>query len=359
MVRAVVFSVVFSVAVAVGVPEVPSHVTVSTAYGYNASAQAGWNTWAKSFNLTELVEGHTDYQLKGMYRLDCVGGPPSFPNSGIVCDRPGPKRDGTNPYHMCSKAQNDTTDWRTETIASLELAKPYLISGVLVGIAFGDELTASGVPFADLEAWIDLVSGWVEQNVASARTANGLPPAILYYNESDYVETWPYIPHNLTLFSMDDYHPAWMYPSAPVAECSKDGWPQPPHCDGSGLWVWPRFKSAVYPKLGPATKLLLVPPTWGSHLPCAGTPSVDCTNLTYTQWVQLGISNFTFYRDWMYNDSRIIGFDPWPLTSRAKPDQAFALGLLQMPELLELYTAIGKVVVDRERTHRALTSSIQ
>ena len=55
-----------------------------------------------------------------------------------------------------------------------------------------------------------------------------------------------------------------------------------------------------------------------------------------------------------YNDTRIIGFDPWPLVSRATPNQAFALGLLEIPELLAVYTELGKVVVDRELAKEAV-----
>ena len=75
-------------------------------------------------------------------------------------------------------------------------------------------------------------------------------------------------------------------------------------------------------------KLLMVPPTYGSHNNCA-PPSVWCTNQTYAQWLELNKNNFvssqspralapvltpcraqTFYRDWAFSDERIVGFDP-------------------------------------------------
>ena len=67
---------------------------------------------------------------------------------------------------------------------------------------------------------------------------------------------------------------------------------------------WSRFQDAaltcfldvvvqVFPKLGPDTKLLLVPPTYGSHNPCtAGKPTVWCTNQTYDQWLAINRGNF-------------------------------------------------------------------
>jgi hypothetical protein len=33
----------------------------------------GWCSFGKSFNLTALIEGHTNYGLPGLYRIDCVG----------------------------------------------------------------------------------------------------------------------------------------------------------------------------------------------------------------------------------------------------------------------------------------------
>jgi hypothetical protein len=81
----------------------------------------------------------------------------------------------------------------------------------------------------------------------------------------------PYIPRNLTLFSLDDYHPAWMYPSShcsgttgPLCKrCRDGGWPRPPGCDNEteGLWVYPRYQASVFApgRLGPDTKVLVVP----------------------------------------------------------------------------------------------------
>merc|ERR1712216_766868 len=93
-------------------------------------------------------------------------------------------------------------------------------------------------------------------------------------------------------------------------------------------------------KLGPDTKLLLVPPTYGSHNPCtAGKPTVWCTNQTYDQWLAINRGNFSFYRDWAFSDERIIGFDPWPLNPGGPNTSSMALGLLQLPEILAEYKA--------------------
>ena len=83
----------------------------------------------------------------------------------------------------------------------------------------GDELSASGrgrhprisesLDFKDLEKWINLVRGFLDALAYERQAAGAEGELILYYTSSDYCSTWPYIPRNLTLFSLDDYHPAW------------------------------------------------------------------------------------------------------------------------------------------------------
>ena len=160
----------------------PPHITTMTAFGYNASAQAGWCSWGKSFNLSALVEGYQQHGLPGLFRIDCVGcqevenGGGIYPPdpgfaAGVVCDH----RNCTtcrNIYHMCEKARGDATDWDAQTLKLLTLAKPHLISGALRGVYLGDELSASGhgsapddpmaLSFRDIERWVDLVRGFLD-----------------------------------------------------------------------------------------------------------------------------------------------------------------------------------------------------
>jgi hypothetical protein len=184
-------------------PVVPAHIKIMTAFGYNASAQAGWSSFGKDFNLTNLVVGHQQHDLPGMYRIDCVGceatakNEPGFAH-GIICDDPAAKRPaGKNPYHFCSRSRGDATDWDDQTKYLLGLAKPHLLSGALVGIFLGDELTSAGLPqgkdgltFADFEQWVNLVRGLLDE-LTQARLAAGHAAPILYYCESDYISAWP------------------------------------------------------------------------------------------------------------------------------------------------------------------------
>lgn len=287
----------------VAAPDVPPHIQIMTAYGYDAPVQAGWTSFGKSFNLSALVEGHRSHGLPGMWRIDCIGCQhlaktwPGFA-SGVICEG---VVSGRRVKRMCRKTQGDSTDWDEQTRYLMRMARPHLITGLLTGIFLGEELTGHGpggrssvaAMFADFEAWVDLVRGLLDE-VTPARKAAGHPAPHLYYTEADVVAMWPHIPRNLTLFSMDDYHPAWMYPSTHA--CAKDGYPRPVGCSNetSGLWVFPRHNEAVFPKLGATTKLLVVPPVYGSRVPCAGQPSVWCTNQSYDQWIELNRGNFTF-----------------------------------------------------------------
>eukprot|EP01051_Picozoa_sp_SAG22_P011845 SAG22_NODE_1177_length_5246_cov_48.458908_4_plen_344_part_00 len=202
----------------------PPHIKIMSAWGYNASTQAGWCSFGKSFNLSALLAGYKDFGLPGLYRIDCVGcyeeedGGGKFPKdpgfaAGVICDH---RNCSTckNVYHMCEKRRGDATNWDEQTLQLLQLAKPHLISGALRGVFLGDELSASGkgqapadpeaLSFEDLERWIDLTRGFLD-GLAPARRAAGVEAElILYYTSSDWMASWPHIPRNLTLFSMDD-----------------------------------------------------------------------------------------------------------------------------------------------------------
>ena len=173
----------------------PAHVNIMTGCGYNASAQAGWNTFGKSFNLSALIEGYHQHGLPGVYKLDCVdcqilekGNPaagirkqPGFA-AGVICNargcQTGPPSDPNCTkcplvYHMCNKTScGDKTNWDEQALHLLGLAQPHLISGALRGVWLGDELTAAGygthpnvasaLTFRDLEKYINLVRGFLD-----------------------------------------------------------------------------------------------------------------------------------------------------------------------------------------------------
>ena len=115
---------------------------------------------------------------------------------------------------MCKKSRGDNTNWDEQTLKLLDLAKPHLISGALRGVFLGDELSAQGtglaphdpgaLSFRDIERWVDLVRGFLDEVAISRAAAGTKDDLVLYYTSSDYCMTWPYIPRNLTLFSMDE-----------------------------------------------------------------------------------------------------------------------------------------------------------
>ena len=81
--------------------------------------------------------------------------------AGVICDY---HSNGTAPekncttcpevYRMCSKAQGDATDWDTQTLSLLGLAKPHLISGALRGVFLGAQISAAPKALLSPEATI-------------------------------------------------------------------------------------------------------------------------------------------------------------------------------------------------------------
>eukprot|EP01051_Picozoa_sp_SAG22_P010498 SAG22_NODE_949_length_6356_cov_2.100527_1_plen_448_part_00 len=129
-------------------PAVPKHVKVMTACGYNVTTQGtgGWQSFAKSRNLQQLLDGYAQHGLKGMYRVDnpdytniacsktntCA--PYAAHGRGNICAfrAPGPHENATSARHggirLCSKAAGDRTDWDTNMRAVVRTQPQCLLS---------------------------------------------------------------------------------------------------------------------------------------------------------------------------------------------------------------------------------------
>jgi hypothetical protein len=285
-----------------GLPKVPQHVNIMTACGYNATTQAGWSSFGKSRDLQSLLDGYAATGLKGMYRIDnpeysdiaCCGNktscctPSARYGRGVICAYGAPNASSHGGIRLCSIAAGDKTDWEQTLSEMVALITPGLLSGSMVGIFLGDEQTGSvpsehsyRLPFTDFERWVDASRGLLDA-LTPRIVANGHPPPLLYYMESSRVSQWPHIPRNLTHFSVCQYFPEWMYPN---------------------LWVKAVYERFVFPKLGPDTLLLVVPPIMASHTGCPHKPSVFCPNITYAEWLALDEENYTQYTTWAFNDT--------------------------------------------------------
>ena len=82
-------------------------------------------------------------------------------------------------------------------------------------------------------------------------------------------------------------HPRWMYPGIGDVRDVYNEW--------------------LFPRLGPKTKVFVVPPTFGNTVGCNGVNDQFCVNLTLPQWEELTLGNLSFFLDWCANDSRIVG----------------------------------------------------
>jgi parallel beta-helix repeat protein len=201
-----------------------------------------------------------------------------------------------------------------------------------------DEIAANGMPFGDLQRYINLVRGILDEFAPERH--GSLEPMILYYCTSTYASLWPHIPRNLTHLALDDYSPKWMY--------------------GYNLWVKGAYEKYIFPRLYPGLKLLVVPPTWGANESCREKPSVWCTNQTYGEWVQLNLGNFSFYTNWVFSEPRIVGFDPFLLHGYGEVQKgAMQLGMLQMPEVKRPYMSLGKAIQQNAKNQNARSPTIE
>lgn len=316
-------------------PPVAKHLTIMTAFGYWPAKQSGWTTHTVANNLTRMAEDYATYRIPSLFRIDCVGcinqclRDPNFA-CGVVCHNASAPGGG---YRLCNVSRfGDNFDWDDRVRLMHKLATPALASGALAGIHIGDEMTALGMPFADLERYIDLVRGLLGP-IDVTRKAAGLPPLMIYYVSTAYATTWPRIPQNLTHFAIADYHPDWMYPGDGVRDI---------------------YEHYVFPRLGPKTKAIVVPPVFGSDRNCTTKPSVWCINITYGQWVSLNLGNLSYYLDWANAEPRIAGLDPWMLDGRMDGSE-FRFGLLEMPEVAKAYAEVGRAIVANRQNASAQT----
>ena len=271
----------------------PTHITTMSMYGYNATLQAEWTTFGFSRDSSELVAGHALTGLPGLLRLD--GGPLLNRTAGVLAL---------------------ASDWQAQLAKILEAARPHLVAGVLRGVMIGDELTAQGLPFASLELLIDKLAATLAGVPATSRT--------IYYNDSIFAATWPRIPHNLTLFSLDYYHG--------------------PATGRIGRTVMDLYNEYVLPKLGPNTRALFVPQAFGSDV---GAVSLE-------QYEEYALGNLSLYVGWASADERIVGFNPWHLLDRPLPANTSECaaatfgccerGVVSMPRLRAALEALGREI---------------
>eukprot|EP00944_MAST-04C_sp_MAST-4C-sp1_P002529 g2529.t1 len=238
-------------------------VNMMLSYGYNASLQHKWCTHGVSRNLTELVEGYRYYSLPGLFRVDLV-----FVN-----------------FTKSKEGKISVfKDWEKRLEDTFAAASVYMTDSdsPLRGFFVGDELTAQGLPVKALKMVVDKLRAMLDSLGGGRR--------ILYYNDSIFLAAWTEnIPFNLTHFSMDYYH------------AKSTG--------RVGKTVWDLFEEFVFPKLGNRTKVLFVPPTFGSKVDAR--PAFTLEN--FEKWA---LGNISQYVAWSNKDDRIVGFNPWHLLDR-------------------------------------------
>lgn len=290
-----------------GVPAPAPHLTMMSFYGYNASAMDGWITHGVSRNMTQLLQGRASHGIAGLLRLDGT-------SAGIL-DR----NTSTGRFQL-------TRGWQQAWADVFADASPHISSGALVGFFVGDELTAQGLPFAQLEALVDAIAATLRGGVGGCAATLS---CMIYYNDSDFAMSWPYVPRNLTHFSFDYYHGV---------------------ATGLHVTVWQLYKARIEPLLGNSTtRMLLVPQAFGSALDPARPIHV------WSDWM---LANLTQYVTWANSDTRFVGFTPWHLDDRPAVGNCSSslwgceeIGALGMPDVRDAFQTLGRAIVANREGH--------
>ena len=306
---------------------------------------ASWMNLGRSFELAALAAGHRVMGFPALWRLDLYGVP--LPNNsnyaqGIMCLRGGVSR-------ACSRAAGDPSDMATAWASAWKAVKPYILNGTVNGIFVGDEVTAHGMPFEEYEQIIDTVAA--DLFTLRGKTPHAVP-LYLMCNEDGHAsgwrgrkpvdptipKPWPYIPFNLTHFSMDWYHD-------PMRSCRSDS-----DCDvpGVGTIGWCIAAAAgdagrcsnvrdlyeqMYPVAAAHHRFLVYPPAYGSK-----------TSGLKDHGEALQLANLTWYVNWAREDTRIVGFSPYQYGDGLVP---YDLGASSMPTLWTALVSLGRQIVSK------------
>lgn len=265
-----------------------SHVKWFTFYGQNASAQQGILNLLTGGNLTALEEAYTAYNMPGIYNIE-----------DWLWQRPP---------HWNMSGGGLLPDWDTKTDAAMIEALPLLKKGVLKGIFLGDEPACAGVPAAN----VSTVASYVKSKVGDAGFVY-INECERTFNNPDYPGYMTVVPAGLDYISIDTYDL-----SDPAAEA------------GQAVDFYNEY---IFPKMASHQLALVVPGTFGNS-----SESVASQDPLLTKKMQL-------YWNWVQNETRIVGLNPWHWNRRSMPSTPqYELGASQFPQLVALMKEIGQAI---------------
>jgi hypothetical protein len=325
---------------------------------------ASWMNLGRSFELAAMAAGEKIMGFPALWRLDLYGVP--VPNNtnyaqGIMCMRGGVSR-------ACSRAAGDPSDMAAAWAQHWQTVRPFILNGTINGIFVGDEVTAHGMPFKEYEHIIDTVAA--DLFTMRDKTPHGAP-LFLMCNEDgaaagwrgrkpnpnpNVPKPWPYIPYNLTHFSMDWYHDptrscrtdsdcdvpgvgtiGWCitvadsdsdYASVPAAAAAGDS------SGGMGRCSNVRdLYEQMYTVAADHHRFIVYPPAYGSK-----------TSGLKDHGEALQLTNLTWYVNWAREDTRIVGFSPYQYANSNVP---YDLGAVSLPTLWNALVELGRQIVSK------------
>jgi hypothetical protein len=263
-----------------------------TFYDFDPETQSGWVDFGIDLSIDCLQKGYYEYGISSLFRIgrynetwsDCwttnnttpkVYG---LPSSRILADKGLYK------------------DWRKNVRLTVDLIKPLINEGVVIGVFLGDEQVCGGH-----QTWDEM-----SQVAYEFRYLLGDTP-ILYMNEcvGAITSSITEIPSALTYFSIDIY-------DSGAEEVAK---------------VKTFYEDKIFPILYEPTKAFVIPGIFGNP------------TKPFIPQEKLLLEKIKAYKKWIDNETQIAGLNPWHYLHRTNikyPNDTYpyGLGVIDFPRVL-------------------------
>lgn len=290
----------------------------------SASSTGGNKDWLRCAG-ERLVTVHRRWGMPGMLSLEDM-----WSKSGCF-------------YWNCT-ASALAPDWDTWLGGQLAALKPAFYNGSIIGVSLGDELASDGVPCENISA----VASFIKQQlngsgvfvmINDGSTAFGCLPGACEFKR-DYAGSWVdygRFPAAVDYVGFDLYTGQLCFKNA-AGGGGKCGYEMNPvdcilrECEAQTVIPW--VVEQVFPLLAPHQSVWVIPGSFGANasvFPAAG-------NMTHQE--DMLLLQLRMYWEWMQHEPRISGIFPWHWYYRDMHD-AYSLGTVQFPRLVEAYKAIG------------------
>ena len=267
---------------------------ILTFYDYHPSTQSGWVDFGIDLPIDCLLRGYYQYGVPSLFRIghnnetwgDCL---PVLNNGStqVIYGLPSSRIYANKGLYP---------DWYTNVKQTVELIKPLMMEGVVKGVFLGDEQICGGHQTGDQ---VEMVAETFRYYLGDS--------AIIYMNECAGADSsfTRGIPSSLSYYSVDIYDKG-------IQEVIR---------------VREYYEKNIFPKLQNNTKVFIVPGIFGNP-----TQPIKPQQ-------ELLLQKLESYREWVNNETRIAGINPWHYSHRTNikyPNDTYpyGLGVVDFPKVL-------------------------